>query len=78
MPDGTGWMKPPFTAEAKRQALEAGIDLEDRSVQEHLLRVFEKKRTMESELLPPPSSALDIYAVYPQVSFVLNIVPVSC
>ena len=47
--DGTGWMKPPLTEESKKQALEAGIVLADRSVQEHLTQVFEKKRKMESE-----------------------------
>ena len=41
-------MKPPFTAEAKRQALEAGIDLDDKQVQEHLMHVLEKKKRAES------------------------------
>lgn len=41
-------MKPPFTEEAKKRALEAGIDLEDRNVQEHLLRVYQKDRKSKS------------------------------
>jgi hypothetical protein len=41
-------MKPPFTEEAKQQALKAGIDLDDKKVQEHLMQVFEKRRKAES------------------------------
>lgn len=49
-------MKPPFTEEAKKQALEAGIDLEDKKVQEHLLNVFEQKRKAERMAFPQLST----------------------
>lgn len=42
--NGTGWMAPPYTEEAKRQAHELGLDLDDPTVQQALHELHRKKR----------------------------------
>eukprot|EP00892_Ulva_mutabilis_P012913 jgi/Ulvmu1/9995/UM059_0044.1 len=50
--DGEGWLRPPFSQEAKKHAAELGIDLDNKEIQAHLLNVHARHQSNGQHIMP--------------------------